>query len=1276
MESIAARGYASAGSNRRERSSIRRGLAAWYLLLVESLDAQIARCEDSGMRRHLGDALHACIVRGDYEDALRICDAVISYPRTRSNVLCNALWVVQTDNTGLPFDEALAKRVLAASVFLAAFNPPIHINAAAVYAHFDDPNPVIRHLLLAKKHEQDLSAHLDEPLFDRFRSHARWSELTGDAPASVEDPTWMEVAIAACEAGEYANAFPALWWFWEETRSTRVADLIDALTERAGHRVGYQSESLEEAIRDAPETLLEELKNVSRWEYKPDETRPAFWLAENTTDPRFSIAALRALGDCSLLAQKPVQDGLEELCVQLEGLRDKRIAAELPEVAVRFANGAVPLGQAPLGRWLASRLEQLADALNALAEPALTSAESAACSRLEALLGPATRVSLSASAATPNQTAEVRKPSERDPLLTLWRKTRDPRVAEVLDLQDLRSPPFSDLAQAVTDAVIPGESSERDVGAFDAAQHVWEAKHKDDPRAASALIRLLEDPPFVRFALREENGVEKFWQEVMSACVALDDPRLIAPLRALSARVLSLTWEGDAEAEYDFYMAFPLGPRLRNQLPKCADKIRTVPKELSDAEEALLEAAHVEYAPERRSREEGNARAAKRLATEASLVRAIVDDLDADAPRLAYADFLGDDPRADFIRLQIEGRDDDEPEMEHALQELHEGQWVDPIPHLVDDLVFERGFPVSCTLELHPHRDMLRPEYVGDPVWATFRAIRTSPDSWRIYDSELSRSLPSTLLHDLIAHPMMRSLTHLDGVSVAGLFALIDRGRTHYELVAFEPSDVDALAWPRVTRALLELPHLHTLRVRFCYLHELERILPLLEASAGLEHLELHIAVEGPPNAELTPAIAQALFDSAFERIALTWNEDNRDYGWNVRHESNELRLTKLGGGWNVTAKQLPRRFSSSPYERGRRATQFWLRPFITKLGVLPKSVLRSFRLADSDVSPSQSALDELSRALAAFPGLESVELFPAGDTPEKVMELIAALEDPERAERACELLGSHKDAAARTALARHAAHNESPTVRHAALEAVAELADESIVATLCEGLNATPAGLKTATLLGHLRAKSAIPALLAYAPCVEESYARGYLAQAFARINASEAIPVLLASYAKEPHPDTLMSLGRLGAAEARALALACEPGDSAASVTLAFVGEAGDADWFGDVPENSHRALSDLSVSLLDPDAAESAQILGAMNRALPGESEHCAWLLLELRARVGHPRAQWDAVAEGVREWRQECLSWMARAPGKSYGMDNRAQRSLKELLDEVAAAWEVS
>lgn len=1236
---------------------------------MESLDAQIARCEDSGMRRRLGDALHACIVRGDYEDALRICDAVIPYPRTRLNVLCNALWVVQTDNTGLPFDEVLAKRVLAASVFLAAFNPPIHINAAAVYAHFDDPNPVIRHLLLAKKHEQDLSAHLDEPLFDRFRTHARWSELTGDAPASVEDPTWMEVATAACKAGEYANAFPALWWFWEETRSTRVADLVDALTERAGHRVGYQSEALEDAIRDAPETLLEEFRNVSRWEYKPDETR-TLWLAENTTDPRFSIAALRALGDCSLLAQKPVQDGLEELCVQLEGLRDKRIAAELPEVAAYFANGPTPLR-----RWLATRLEQLADALHALPEPTLTSAESAACSRLEALLGPATRVSLPPSAATRSKTAEVRKPSERDPLLTLWRKTRDPRVAEVLDLQDLRSPPPLDLVQAVTDALIPGEGSERDVGAFAAAQHVWEAKHEDDPRAASALIRLLEDPPFVRFALREENGVEKFWQEVMSACVALDDPRLIAPLRALSSRVLSLTWEGDEEAEEDFYMAFPLGPRLRNQLPKCADKIRTVPKELSDAEEALLEAARVEYAPERRAREAEDARAAKRLATEASLVRAIVDDLDADAPRLAYADFLGDDPRADFIRLQIEGAgDDDEPEMEHALQSLHEGSWVDPIPHLVDDLVFERGFPVSCTLELHPHRDMLRPEYVGDPVWATFRTIRTSPDSWRIYDRALSKSLPSTLLHDLIAHPMMRSLTHLDGVSVAGLFALIERGRTHYELVAFEPSDVDALAWPRITRALLELPNLRTLRVRFCYLHELEPILPLLEASAGLEHLELHIAVEGPPNVELTPAIAQALFDSAFERIALTWNEDNRDYGWNVRHDRYELRLTKFGGGWNVTAAQLPRPLSPSLYEPGRRATQFWLGPFIAKLGVLPKSVLRSFRLVDSDVSPSQSALDELSGALVAFPGLESVELFPAGDTSEKVTELIAALEDPERAERACELLGSHKDAAARSALARHAAHNESPTVRHAALEALAELADESVVPMLCEGLNATPAGLKTATLLGHMRAKSAIPALLAYAPSVEESYARGYLAQALARIHAPEAIPVLLPSYAKEPHPDTLMALGRLGAAEARAFALACEPGDSAAAVTLAFVGEAGDADWFGDVPENSHRALSDLSVSLLDPDAAQSGQILGAMKRALPGESEHCAWLLLELRARIDR-RAEWDAVAEGVRAWRQECLSWMARYPVKSYGMDNRAQLSLKELLDEVAAAWQV-
>lgn len=1246
---------------------------------MEPLESRIAQVANGAVRRQLGHEVHATIQRGDYESALRICDALILYPHNELNVLCNALWVVQPDNTGEPLDERMAKRFLAASIFRAGFNPAMHINAAAVYAHFDDADRVLRHLFLAKQHQQDLSSFLDDPLFDHVRTDPRWAELSR-THEPVDEPTWIEVALEACEAGEYANAFPALWWFWSKTRSSRIADLIEVVSERAGSRVGYQGEVLETALRDAPETLGIAFNNSVRRGTRSDTSALAnddlsqslVWLADDAADPRFASAMLRILGSAQLPAKKTVQDGLQALLVNLEALRDKRIAAGLAKLSTELLEAPTTIES-----WLALELSRLSGVLAALPEPELTPAESLGCERLETLLGQRSheigyvRPKINMPAAVENV----------DPLLALWRETHSADVADVLDLQRLRHPEVPDLGQAIVDAFVPGEGSQRDVGAFAAAQLIWDAKHQDDPRLASTLIRLFDDPPFL-LPQRQENGVEEFWREVIDACDSLQDPRLVAPLRALSTRILSLTREADDEARADMYMAFPLGPFLRAQLDKCADGIEAsaATVRLDEAQRELLEAARLEYAPEEQAQEQAQLAGADRGVTETSLIADIVNDLEDDAARLAYADFLGDTPRARFIRLQIEraAGGDADLETEAALQSEHQFQWAEPFSHLLQDLVFERGFLVRCSLRIDPYGDPMPDECVGHPLWATVRAIRSNTDTWRTYDQELAANVPSNTV-DAFAHPAMGSLVCLDGVSVEGLLDLVARGRTHYELVTLEPMELDEEHWTQVIDALSSLTKLRTLRVRFSGRTGLDGLSSLLDASEELRHLELEIDAQGLNRARLTLPLTEALFASAFTQIAFVWSANNYDLGV----DQDELRFTKSEESWSVLATQLPRREAHEFDEPPREPTQLWLSPFITQLKQVPKDAITSFRLGESGALPSQSSLDALSMLLESFPRLDVVELLPAGDSPDEIRALITALEDPERAERSCRVLGSFKDPTARDALARHAAHNEVLSVRYAAIEALAELADESVVPTLCEALDATPAGAMGAQLLGYLRAQSAIPALIDYASSAEASYARDEIAQAFTRIDAPAAIPLLLESYDKEQSADTLIALGRLGAPEARDLALtALEAGSDGASVTLAFVGKPEDSKllerFFDSRLGVTHIRGIPLLASLtivFDASPSHIDKMASAIEKSWSsGVSEDCAWLMLELRSRLGTPEPKWNNFAAQVLEWCESCLAWSHRVRAETpYGLDARKWMYWEDLLHEVIAAW---
>lgn len=70
-------------------------------------------------------------------------------------VYCNALYVLQHDNTGLPVNAALNHKFLAKSLRYAPQNPAIYFNAACLYVEMRDYEKTLECIRLAKEHRYD-----------------------------------------------------------------------------------------------------------------------------------------------------------------------------------------------------------------------------------------------------------------------------------------------------------------------------------------------------------------------------------------------------------------------------------------------------------------------------------------------------------------------------------------------------------------------------------------------------------------------------------------------------------------------------------------------------------------------------------------------------------------------------------------------------------------------------------------------------------------------------------------------------------------------------------------------------------------------------------------------------------------------------------------------------------------------------------------------------------------------------------------------------------------
>lgn len=119
-----------------------------------------------------------------FTDALRIFDRVLSSPNHDLSAYCNALWVVQQDNTGLPIDEARSRRYLELSLPHATLNPPIWLNAAGVLLELGETDHAVELLRLAARRNVPLAKHFESPLMEPVKQHALWPVLEKESQPS------------------------------------------------------------------------------------------------------------------------------------------------------------------------------------------------------------------------------------------------------------------------------------------------------------------------------------------------------------------------------------------------------------------------------------------------------------------------------------------------------------------------------------------------------------------------------------------------------------------------------------------------------------------------------------------------------------------------------------------------------------------------------------------------------------------------------------------------------------------------------------------------------------------------------------------------------------------------------------------------------------------------------------------------------------------------------------------------------------------------------------
>lgn len=278
-------------------------------------------------------------------------------------------------------------------------------------------------------------------------------------------------------------------------------------------------------------------------------------------------------------------------------------------------------------------------------------------------------------------------------LLTTWRDVRDPSLAALVERVSAKIP-MKPVAGTLADATARiATATATDVPAILAYALtamrtnpsayglvlVLAKRSQPDPRIATALARIIEDPPRVEF---KRNGMGGLQDDVVEALHRIDDPRYYDTLRAAYDRT-----SGTRTRKHKRALA-ALATVIRELRDREAPALEDV-----DALVAAIDAELTRSTPLQRARTQGAS----------ELLAAIHDNPTDVGLRQVYADLLQEsgDPHGEFIGLQC-GRPDDGPasKRERELFKAYSRTWLGDIEPIIKKkgLVYRRGF-VACLSE-------------------------------------------------------------------------------------------------------------------------------------------------------------------------------------------------------------------------------------------------------------------------------------------------------------------------------------------------------------------------------------------------------------------------------------------------------------------------------------------------------------------------------------------------------------------------------------------------
>ncbi|MFO0742501.1 MAG: TIGR02996 domain-containing protein [Labilithrix sp.] len=363
-----------------------------------------------------------------------------------------------------------------------------------------------------------------------------------------------------------------------------------------------------------------------------------------------------------------------------------------------------------------------------------------------------------------------------DVLLEVWRESRAPAVADVIDVisEDVtRSLPAIEgktrqkFQEAWLD--IAGAGHAIDVGRLLATfgrepctqiperLGRFEARGLD-PRVARELWGMVERCPCT------STPNFPLWTRLFKQLQAIGDVRMREPLEAKLAapRVTGSFYE-------------MLYPRIQKTLGELLRDPEPLPPEEGRRPCDAWRSVPVRSSPRRRRVASAKPAPAKRGGNEEELLALVHEDPLSDEPRLVYHDWLLErgEPRGELLTLQFKrarkGLTKTEERRERALLREHGRKWLGPIEPVVgrEGVTFERGFLSSCTAAFRTKQQY--ESLVGHPSWSTVREITRPP-------------------FELCVHPSARSLRIVRQISPATAARLAE----HPAALPFEEIELTA----------------------------------------------------------------------------------------------------------------------------------------------------------------------------------------------------------------------------------------------------------------------------------------------------------------------------------------------------------------------------------------------------------------------------------------------------------------------------------------------------